>query len=178
MSETIGNRAELVEFEEHATAIGYVCLQLAALESLLDRCIWVGLDLQNAKAMDCIAANCDLSQKTRMLKGLAFLNKPSDDWFDRVRSTLDGIKVLQERRNRIVHDEWIPTPEGYERARKRVAFKKAQSFQPLKLLTYEAVPIKAADIWRLVDDIDEASNALFSIFTEAFGLVLDPRPDS
>ena len=176
-SEKIGLCKHLPEFEEHATAIGWVCLHLAALESLLDRCIWVMIELQDERAMNCIAGNCDLSQKVQMAKGLSFLHKQGK-WFERVRAILDGFRNLQDRRNRFVHDDWGPDESGFVRIRKVVSLKKPQSFQPTALTTMEGVPIKAEEIWGLVRDLDTAYSDLFSTFTEEFGLVLDPRPNS
>ncbi len=167
-SQSVGLRKYLPELDDYAMAIGWACIELVYLENLLDSCLWMSLGIPKASTMNCITANSDINQKTMMLKGLAFQNKKSDTWFAQTRSALDEVKGLQERRNRFVHDHWVP-----ELARKRVAIQKPQSRQPETLVTHHSKPVGVREIWKLVEDISATHSKIFDSFTELYG-VLEP----
>ena len=72
------------EYTEYATAIGEVCIALAYLESLFDFALtdWLGINDDDKGYI--LTGHTDLGQKVIMLKGLGFLTKVSDEWFERL----------------------------------------------------------------------------------------------
>jgi hypothetical protein len=155
------------EHSEYATAIGEVCIALAYLESLLDYSLteWLGIEDENKRYI--LTGHTDLNQKVMMLKGLGFLKKPSDEWFERLKAELNNVINLLERRNRVVHDLWSPNEDAtMTRIRMRVAFTKPQSFKRPELSTIERVQTHVAEIWRLVNDMNACNGRIIALTQE------------
>lgn len=151
-----------------AAAIGNVTINLAYLESLIDEMLmsWAGIvdyDITNI-----IMGHTDLSQKLTMLKGVGFLRKPSDEWFERLRAEVTTIEKLREKRNRAIHDLWSPGDDSrnWKRIRSGVFLKRLQSRQPLQLTTIERTPVDVDEVWALADEIARMTTTLMLLDDE------------
>jgi hypothetical protein len=155
------------ELDEYAAAIGEVCIALAYLESLLDFSLTDWLGIKDENKQNILTGHTDLTQKVMMLKGLGFLNKPSDDWFERFKAELNNVINLLERRNRVVHDIWSPNADAtMTRIRMRVAFARPQSFKAIELSTIERVRTPVTEIWKLVEDMNACNGRIIGITNE------------
>lgn len=142
--------------DEHARAIGYLCIYWAALEHGVDSMLRTLTPLESGQISDSITANADIRDKLRMLKAIGLIRKLSLSWFMRLEETINIIEnKLRVARNRYIHDLWMGL-DPVKRRTRRTSIKMPQSRQPPELSTYEDTTISASDIWSLVDDISEA----------------------
>ena len=151
------------QLQGHAVAIGWVCIKLAHLELVLDIFIKTAAPIEDSQVGDIITGGADMGQKVQMVKGLGFLRKTSDTWFEELRTELNRIKPLQERRNRFIHDVWVQSSTAPNLLRKRIALKKPQSHQAEQLTTTETVKITVDEIWDLVNDIMDTHSKLMNL---------------
>lgn len=122
-----------------------------ALSALISQLAGVTEDIRVAQA---ITGNADIRDKVRMCSALAFIEKPSREWFEHADKTLKTIdRDIRERRNSFIHAGWY-TPRGrLTRLRLKVQFKKPQAFKLPELTTEERRPIKIKEARKLRADI-------------------------
>jgi hypothetical protein len=159
--------------DEHAQAIGHVCIQWGQMELLIDMLLAALLFAHppghppttgKMRLAACISANSDIRAKIQMALAVGYLRRPNDKWFLKLEKCLNRIdSQLRERRNRIIHDLWMVSqsiPGGaQEIIRKRTQgtkITKPQAFQRI-LEQPKTETIKAKEIWQLRDDISDAS---------------------
>jgi hypothetical protein len=178
------NIPHIAAIEEHAKAIGYVCIYWAALEHGVDSMLQTLTPLEPGKVSNSITANADIREKLRMLMAIGLVRKPSEGWFGKLRSIINEIDdELRPERNRHIHDLWMGFSPVIRRTRK-TSIKRPQSRQPFELTTYEEIPIEPAKIWALVNAISNAQvtlKLLESKFREQAALPSippqQPKPD-
>lgn len=158
--------------KSYATAIGYVCINWTWLEQIVDVALSYFMNQQiSSVEMECVVVNADIHDKLKMLKALAQLRKPDDDWFDRMDTLINKISQnIAPRRNRVVHDRWTPGhSDAAMRTYARTAIVKPQSHQPKKLTTHQTFSMKVTDINAVSKDITLATHALFVLMRDVPG---------
>jgi hypothetical protein len=144
------------ELEEHASAIGYLCIYYAELEDMITQLISRMSGLKGEK-FDLFVNQIDLLKKLTVARGLAINTKAPSDWYTDLELLLIDIqKYIIPKRNRYVHDSWrvtmLPDTVTLRRTDKtKVA--KPQSHRPPVLTTQEYTKTSAADIRQLSTDI-------------------------
>lgn len=162
--------------DPYATAIGNVAINIAYLESTIDGILMEWAGIVDFDVSNIFVGHTNLNQKIMMMNGLGFLRKPSYEWFERLRTELNRVDSLQERRNRVIHDLWSPLDKkNYQRIRFRVLLRKPQSRQPLQMTTIERTPVKVEEIWKLADEISEMTSILMILDHE---MRAHPKPPS
>ena len=150
------NVIQIEAIDEHARAIGYVCIYWAALEHGIDSLLQTITPLEPGRISDCITANADIRAKMQMVKALSFARKPTDGWFEHVEEVINRIdNNLRLQRNRFIHDAWVGL-EPIKRRTRRTSIKRSQARADPELTTYEDVPVTASEIWQFVQQISEA----------------------
>ena len=128
-----------------------------------------GLKL-GAPEAHCITSNVEFRSKTKMLRALGALHRPSEAWFERLETLLNKIESeLSSRRNRVVHDVWLPPHGNIEHATRthsRTRIAKEQSHTPKNLTLQEVVTVDEAAVIELHNDILEAINELLALSKE------------
>jgi hypothetical protein len=168
------------KLDEHALALGHVCIAWGHLEEHLDMLI---KDLLFAEppgnpasgnqwqAAQCVTANTDMRDKVQITLALGYLRRPDEIWFDKLKSCLDGIdNELRTQRNRMLHDIWIPNQivpgniENVLRVRTQgTKIRRPQAFQR-ELVTREEIPVTAAEIWKLRNKIRDATTMIVCLW--------------
>jgi hypothetical protein len=165
-----GYRMEIPLLHEHATAIGYMCICWASLDRRLHHCLADLKAFPSAKIGECITADADMRSRIAMLKGVAFVRKPDNKWYDAFCAVLNRIdNEMRTERNRYIHDLWLHA--NLETAVKRsfkVEVSKSQAFRR-ELTTEQDKTVSADDIWNFVYSIDRVSIRL------ALFVRFDPR---
>jgi hypothetical protein len=152
-------RLSIPQLDQHAQAIGYVCITWGWLEGVIDHLLNVATPLPRGDAAECITANADMERKILMLKGVAFLRRKDDQWFNDLCETLDYISnTLRNERNRFVHDRWTQSPTPVKRQAK-TSLSKPQAFVR-SLTTHKNERVPVDEVWDLVRRIEEAHRRL------------------
>lgn len=100
------SRPTIPALDEHAKAIGYVCLQWSNLEMLLNTYLLMLMDKDVSDDEGrCITANISFRDKIAMAKALSHIKAPTVGTFDAIEKTLNHIdEDVRNKRNRAVHD--------------------------------------------------------------------------
>jgi hypothetical protein len=166
-----GYRLKISALDEHAHAIGYLCMRWAMLEQRLHHCLDDLKAFPDEKTGECLTSNTDLRTRIDMLRGVAFLRKPSDKWYEEFSALLNRIdSEMRCKRNRYIHDMWlhanVPSPVKRKRG---VKVAKAPATGVRSLTTYTDDPVSHDDIWNFVYQVERVSTrlALFSEFDPA-----------
>jgi hypothetical protein len=155
-------RIHYAPIDEHAHAIGYVCITWAVLETEIDKLLIMLTPLEYGEVGESILGNSNIRDKIRMLKALAFIRKPADEWYDELERTLNFIdSELRIGRNRYIHDLWIQQATYQDKElressiarRTRGAKVVNEQARKRKLSLFRDVPIKAEEIWKLAETI-------------------------
>lgn len=162
-------------FDDHASAIGYVCITWSILEAHVNQMVAYLCGIQpGTDESRTLTNNIDFRRKLEIIQTMGFLKKPNDEWWADTRwltaSHIDN--DLRNRRNRFVHDVWIADEEGWIKRQERTAFQK----QPeIKLETFVDKPVVADEIWQLAGDLQAASVAMQIQAVSLLGLVSSQR---
>jgi hypothetical protein len=158
--------------QQHATALGYVCIHWGWVEGAIDLLLAELTPLPGDGAHTCITANTDARAKIEMVKAIAFIRKPSDDWFNALLGWLNRIdNTLRPKRNRYIHDQWSGGPGNNPvKTHYRTKLTKKQAFEGLDLSRYEDAEIDLKDIWALALDLNNAGAALGFLLSEFKGV--------
>ncbi|WFU53017.1 hypothetical protein QA639_25430 [Bradyrhizobium pachyrhizi] len=143
------------ELADHASAIGYLCIYYAELESILTQLISRMSGLKGEK-FDLFVNQIDLLKKLTVARGLAISTKAPSDWYDDLELILVEIQNhIMPKRNRYVHDSWRVTMLDTIVLRRtdKTRIERPQSRQQPVLTTKEYVNTSAADIWALSKDL-------------------------
>ncbi len=161
------------QLEEHAKAIGFVCIHWTRLEQITDTTLAVLLKLP----MDSIEAHCimvemDFRQKLKSLKHIAFAKKPSEEWFANLEKLVNYIdNDLRSARNRYVHDIWTTISDGSEvqKTYQRVRLKRPQSHQPYTMSVIDHSTIDSKELTEGAKKIIESANEMLRLFYQIPG---------
>ena len=165
--------------DEHAKAIGYLCIYWAALEHGLDSMLEKLTPLEHGQAGNSITAHAHFNDKLKMIEALGFIRKPNKGWFASLRWTLNKIdKKLRPERNNYIHGLWIGKRPVIRRTRTNALIKRRQSRQPPTLSNYDNAPVKAENIWDMVKDVSHTQlrlNVLEQSYCEHLASLPKPR---
>lgn len=141
-------------FDEHARAIGYVCQSWAILELLVNRYIELLVPLPEGPEAECITVNADMRQKIQMLRGLGFIKRTSDEWYEKLRNQLNILDdELRPERNRFIHDIWLPilpleaSVDQFIRRTYKMTVRKKPPQAEMELTTRDEKLLSAEDAW-------------------------------
>jgi hypothetical protein len=153
--------------QEHAEAIGFVCIKWSWLELVIDCFVAHLLGLRiGATEARVLVANMDLNAKITVVRVLGHDKRPSDLWFDELDKALKVVDVVRPLRNRVVHDIWNPPEQAGEHATRTFARSKlarTQSHQPLHLTTHEIVEMTKTDIVKIANQIQAVCHTLLDL---------------
>jgi hypothetical protein len=169
-----------LSLDEHAQALGHVCIGWGQLELTLNMLLSSLLFADppgnpptgdQVKISQCISANADIREKIRMALAIGYLRRPDDVWFEKLKEVLDRIdNELRPERNRVIHDVWMVSISGSEhdiiRRRIQTRVKRPQASQST-LETEQTTIVAADEIWALSDRIRDA-NSTVSVVWENF----------
>lgn len=156
---------EASDYRDYAPAIGWMCMQWAYLEGILDRHLLRTLvPLNPSEVCNAVTSSIDFRAKIQLALNLGLLKKPSDIWFSELLSVLNDIdNRLRPQRNRFAHDAIVTqlkVPYPSVTADSKPKRKKPQSRQPLQLTTYEETEITPDEIWKTAEDIMAAAKTI------------------
>jgi hypothetical protein len=158
-------KVHYVEIDDHAHAIGYVCITWAILETELDKLTTVLAPLELGDASEAVLGNSNIRDKVKMLKALGFMRKPNDKWYDDLEQRLNLIdNQFRITRNQYIHDLWINqvtyepiTQSSGSQVAKRTRGAKVVNVQShtRKLSLFKDIPTKSSEIWDFANSIRE-----------------------
>ena len=172
-TETLGPK----QLNEHARAIGFVCIYFAELESALTQLVGRMSDLKG-ETLDLFLNQIDLRQKIKRIKEFAVSTKAPDEWCEDLNLVLlDVENHIMPTRNRYVHDGWRVTmlDDVVLRRVTKMIVAKRQAGKPTGLTMQEFVRTTAADIWQLSKDIVAVRDALL-ILDDGYHSLLFKEP--
>lgn len=128
--------AEWSIIDQHARAVGLLCIYMASLDSVVVRLI-EHLSHADKNATACVVGSSpDISQRCEIAKRLAVLRAAGTSWERCVTGILNLIsEALAPRRNRYVHDEWYVVENVMVRNDRRPRVKKVKSFETPRLVS-------------------------------------------
>ena len=142
----------ILQLNEHARAIGHVSILWGWVENAIELFLSDLAFSPDKKAGKVVLANLDMREKGQILKMVAFAKKPTDRWYEEVRSIVDAVdNDLRTKRNRLTHDLWWLSGETVQKRWKRAKVKKPQARHEYVVSTHEDAPVDAAEIWELAD---------------------------
>jgi len=147
---------DIALINEHARAIGYVCILWAAMEARIDQFIEHLIPIAPGAVSDIVTANASLHEKLEMLKALAFARKRDADWsyaVEQLTNVIDG--DLRPERNRLIHDSWHNAANDIIRRTRKTKIKKPAANQR-ELIIFTDTPMKVEAIWDFAAAIREA----------------------
>lgn len=163
----ISGRRKYSALEDHATAIGYLCFEVAHLENTMRYFFntLVGCSQEEARIIfdatgNSIASKCDL------IINISRLKKPDDEWFNAVEAVLNHVKtVIAPKRNRFIHDQWFNVDEGIPiKVDHRVGVKKKGAHQPREMLPPMRQEVDLQTIWDIVNQTSHAYGDLLDLY--------------
>lgn len=131
---------------EHALALGHLCIYWATLDNVLASFLEFYLNIDE-KTAACIAAP-DTSSRCEAIRRLAFVTGPDGEWRDCLIRILNRIQgELAEERNRYIHDDWSVSEAGMVRIDRRPKIVRPQSRQPQQLVhkSEKVTPVEWVD---------------------------------
>lgn len=146
--------------DDHASAIGYLCIFYSALENRVNQSLELLSGLDETKTR-IFTNQIDLLKKVPILTALAFSRRPSELWFKDIELmgwAITGYVI--PRRNRFVHDQWLSLPSGTVRLHERTKISKPQSRQPDELTTRERIDQSSGEIWDLAQKTRDVANII------------------
>lgn len=164
------------EFEEHAKAIGFICLYWAYLGEVLNATLELLIPMHDRGFSLCLTSNIDFREKIQIAIALGHKRKCSNAWFENLLEQLNYIdNELRPERNRMVHDNWDWAGPEIVRRQYATKLKRLQARQPhtLTIEHVKAVPINT--IWELAYKIYDASAEL-SVLNVEYALDDTSRP--
>jgi hypothetical protein len=141
MSKTAGAAAEHL--------LGQISVRWAWIEQSIDELI-AELTLLEPEIARSITNNATIRPKIQMLKALAHLKKPSEEWSEFLISTLDYLdNVLRPYRNNYVHGGWYAPKRRQILRIRKTRIKKPQALQPSTISTEQELPIRIREMRKL-----------------------------
>jgi len=139
--ETAGSFTDADVIEEHALALGLLCIYWASLDNALANLLNTYLGSDDVGAA---VTAPDTSTRCEQIRKLAHVTGPDGEWRDCLLRILRMIqKELAETRNRYIHDGWTISEAGMVRIDRRPKLQKPQARQPVQLVTESASVVPA-----------------------------------
>ena len=141
-------------YQEHACAIGTICIQWALLDRTLDLLIEKIIGLDEPVTACLLSTSRDTSQKCEIAFRLSVQMVPDCAWRECLFET---IKIIQnkfcQKRNRFVHDELEFSETAINQFSRRVSTTKLQAGESLKLIFETSTEVKTADLDLFIADV-------------------------
>jgi hypothetical protein len=151
-----------------ALELGRITMEWARLEGAVNEAIGLLAPLEEGSVTEVVIGNADMRGKVQMMRGLAFIRKRDDTWFDDVNYVLSIIdNDLRVRRNEFIHAEWFIPKRKLELKTFKTKLKRPQAFM-MELETQQNIPITMREMRRLTKDMQ---TAWFSMLTHIFYVV-------
>jgi hypothetical protein len=156
---------EVSAYREYAPAIGWLCMQWALLETVFDRhLLRVLIPLEPSDVCNAVASAIDFRAKIQIALNVGLVVSLDRAWYDELAAVLGDVdENLRLKRNRIVHGAIVTqlaAPYPTVRVDAKPKRKKAQAHQPLRLSTYDEVPVSPDDIWTTAEEIGAATQKI------------------
>lgn len=153
-------------FEHHATALGYYCINFSFLEYVLDRWIEILLGCTGDQRRVIVNATGQISNRCTLLRGLLYTSPmpENSNWREEAENYLNHLtSVVIPLRNRLIHDSWLPSspPQQIE---EHARLGKAQSFQPKALLNVDLHDRELADVWDAASHVSNLSGCFHAFY--------------
>jgi hypothetical protein len=153
-------------FDALALAVGRICIVWGRLEHDLDEFIEVLAPLEAGDISRAITSELDIRSKLQTIKALAYIRKPSDEWFNKVIILLDYIdNNLRDRRNKCVHSGWYFKDNEFTMVSNKIRLHKPQSRQ-LVLHTTAEFKVKLGDVNALADEMEGLFRIMFHFWCD------------
>jgi len=158
------------EFNDHARALGVMCVVWGHLEASLNLLLSMLLDLNDAKLNETVNHNVDMRNKLQIVLGLGYLKVKNDTWFTILKWVIETIdNDLRPRRNRFIHDTWTKTDTGaVKRIEAKTGLRKPQAF---KLEYFTKIEVGVT-----VDEVNLLSQEISDMSVRIFALALSSKP--
>ena len=135
--------------EEHALALGTLCIYWATLDSALAHLVATYL---NSEPNGAAVVAPDISTRCEQIRKLSHVTGPDGEWRQCLVTLLNMIQGdLAEARNRYIHDDWSISQAGMVRIDRRPKLKRSQSRQPIQLITETSAVVPADWVYQLVN---------------------------
>jgi len=157
--------------------LGHLCMAWSWLELEIDTFLIVLVTPDDYDIGAAIVYNMDFRDKLRAALATGFIKKPSDDWYDELKSAINEIdNDLRKERNRMIHDSWHHTGSDIFRL---TNYAKVEHEQARKLVIHfgEGKPIKPSDIYVLMMKIFAAGGHLDNLLGRYLAAQPKPSPD-
>lgn len=144
--------------EDHALALGTLCIYWATLDNALAHLL--GSYLNSDEIASAVVAS-DISTRCEQIRKLAHVTGPDGEWRDCLVRILNMIQgEMAEARNRYIHDDWSVSEAGMVRIDRRPKLKKRQSREPITLVTETASVVPSDWVYQLVSRVVDAMLAV------------------
>jgi hypothetical protein len=162
------NSKNLKKIEEREEAlskiIGKVCIYFGRLEESLSEFIELLTPLEPGDISRSITSEMDIRSKIQTIRALAYIRKPSEEWFSNMMLLMDYIdNDLRPRRNRYIHDGWYLSKGSLLRRTNKIKILKPQSFQ-LQLQTRTEVIAKIPELKKLETELKDLVFVMFAFW--------------
>jgi len=144
--------------EHHATALGYICMNYAALEQQINDFIESALGCSRDQRRAIVdASGSRLEDRCELLKKLLVLRCPSPEFYSDVEGLLKPIgNEISAPRNRLIHDPWIQG-ETVRQWDFRSKIRQPQAGEDRALTPPDEPERSLESLWSLVQRIQETS---------------------
>lgn len=169
---------------DHSAQIGRLCTLWSGLELDIAHCLIAVAYLDEPTNKNVLIGALDMRAKSSALLAIGYKRKPTDDWFERLATTINAIdNDLRLARNRMIHDYWMfmPDDDGGEtinRVTLRAKVRKESGTGNRHLLLADFEPVTPDDIAALCDKIITANVTLIGLRREFELSQLSGKPAS
>jgi hypothetical protein len=148
--------------EDHAVALGYVCIVHAQLEDALNRFLEILLGCGNQVRRAVVdATGASLANRCGLIRKVAACEKFDGTWLDEVNAIMSlVVDDISPRRNRLVHDVWIPARPDVLQIDQRLPVKGSKDTEIDTVIRGVRAARTAEEMWALVQTMDEVPNKL------------------
>ena len=153
--------------EHHATALGYLCFEMASMENCLRYFFRTLLECTDETARSIFdATGVSLTGRCDLVLKVAVEKKPSEEWFDQLEKVLNHIKnAISPKRNRFVHDMWpVSGDEKVFTVDDRSFLQRQQSRASKTISNPVWNDVSLGEMWSLVRQISHATADLLLLY--------------
>jgi hypothetical protein len=167
--------------EEHAIALGLLCIYWATLDNAVAELL---NNYLNSAPIGAAVVAPDISTRCEQVRKLAHVSGPSGEWRECLLHILNMIQgEMAEARNRYVHDDWNISEAGMVRIDRRPKLKKPQAREAVQLITQTETVVPSEWIYQLTNRVVDTMVAIAFMTIDIRrwrkeGLTLAPPPQA
>lgn len=153
-------RTVIPALEHHATALGYICFAWANLESSVNKAIETLIGCSNdVRRVLVDGMGASIGPRCEIILKLASMNPASKDWIDDLSWVINNIRDgVGPKRNRLVHDGWMISPDGPPTQRdERTKLHKEAAYAATKIRKPQLAERQLDEMWDLERQITRAA---------------------